>query len=147
MNPTTTMAPRTRMVATGLHVRVQPLVTHYVEMVLAMLAGMAALGLVSRYLLDLPDRPAVRIVEMAIWMTVPMTAWMRIRGHRWRACNEMAATMLVPAAAALAALATGAVTDPHILLMAEHVAMFPAMLVVMVLRPEMYACHAAATAA
>jgi hypothetical protein len=80
-------------------------------------------------------------------MTVPMTGWMRIRGHRWRACNEMAATMLVPAAAALAALATGAVTDPHVLLMAEHVVMFPAMLVVMVLRPEMYACHAAGNAA
>jgi hypothetical protein len=110
-------------------------VLHYLEMVLAMLAGMTALGVVTALGLDLPDRTGIRLVEMALWMTVPMVAWMRFRGHSLRASLEMAASMLLPAAAALALLATGLVTDGDVLVMAEHVVMFPAMLVAMVLRP------------
>lgn len=120
-------------------------VRHYLEMVVAMLAGMAALGAVSSLVIDLPDRTGIRLVEMAVWMTVPMVAWMRFRGHGWRACNEMAAAMLVPAAGALALLGTGAVTDADGLVMFEHTAMFPAMLLVMLLRRDEYAGHACAT--
>ena len=115
------------------------LLRHYLEMVTAMLAGMAGLGLASALVVDLPDRTSVRLVEMAVWMTVPMVAWMRVRGHGWRAGAEMAATMLVPAAGALMLLGTGAVTDPDALLMAEHTVMFPAMLGVMLLRRDEYA--------
>jgi hypothetical protein len=46
-----------------------------------------------------------------------------------------------PAAGAIALLASGAVSDGHALLMAEHIAMFPAMLVVMLLRRDEYECH------
>jgi hypothetical protein len=67
---------------------------HYLEMVAAMMVGMVALGAASRLLLDLPDRPAVRLVEMAVWMILPMAAWMRIRGHGWRACCEPPARWL-----------------------------------------------------
>jgi hypothetical protein len=74
-------------------------------------------------------------------MTVPMAAWMRYRGHGWRATNEMAAAMLVPTALVLALLATGAMTDPHGLLMVEHSLMFPAMLGAMLLRIDEYADH------
>jgi flagellar biosynthetic protein FliP len=115
-------------------------VRHYLEMVAAMMAGMAALA-ASRLVVDLPDRTAVELVEMALWMTVPMVAWMRIRGHGWRVCNEMAAAMLVPAAAALALLATGVVTDSHLLVMLEHIVMIPAMLVAMLLRRDEYTGH------
>lgn len=108
---------------------------HYLEMVLAMLAGMTALGVVSALGLDLPDRTGIRLVEMALWMTVPMVLWMWFRGHSRRAGLEMAAAMLLPAAAALALLVTGVVTDGDVLVMAEHVVMFPAMLLAMVLRP------------
>lgn len=100
--------------------------------------GMAALGAVSYLILDLPDRTAIELVEMAVWMILPMTAWMRFRGHGWRACIEMAAAMLVPTAIALALLGTGVATDAHTLLMFEHTAMFPAMLVVMLLRRDEY---------
>lgn len=120
-------------------------VRHYLEMVVAMLAGMAALGAVSSLVIDLPDRTGIRLVEMVVWMTVPMVAWMRFRGHGWRVCNEMAAAMLVPAAGALALLGTGAVTDADGLVMFEHTAMFPAMLLVMLLRRDEYAGHACAT--
>jgi len=116
-------------------------VLHYVEMVVAMLVGMAALGAISYVVLDLPDRTWVEIVEMAVWMTVPMVAWMRFRGHRWRVCNEMAAAMLLPGAGALVLLATGALTDAHALLMLEHMVMFPAMLVAMLLRRDEYTGH------
>ena len=114
---------------------------HYLEMVAAMIVGMVVLGGASAWLLDLPDRTSVELVEMAVWMTLPMVAWMRFRGHRWRACNEMAAAMLLPAGAALALLGTGVVTDGDALVMLEHTAMFPAMLVVMLLRRDEYAGH------
>lgn len=52
-----------------------------------MLAGMIALAAASGLGLDLPDRTAVELIEMAVWMTVPMVAWMRIRGHGWRSCH------------------------------------------------------------
>ena len=115
-------------------------VRHYLEMVAAMMAGMAALA-ASRPVVDLPDGTAVELVEMALWMTVPMVAWMRFRGHAWRVCNEMAAAMLLPAAAALVLLATGVVDDSHVLVMLEHSVMFPAMLVAMVLRRDEYTGH------
>jgi hypothetical protein len=115
-------------------------VRHYIEMVAAMMAGMAALA-ASRSMVDLPDETAVELVEMALWMTVPMVAWMRFRGHAWRVCNEMAAAMLLPAAAALALLATGVVGDSHALVMLEHSVMFPAMLAAMLLRRDEYTGH------
>jgi hypothetical protein len=113
---------------------------HYLEMVLAMLAGMAALGL-SRLVVDGPGPAALRLVEMSAWMTVPMVAWMRFRGHHWRPCAEMAAAMALPTAGVLALLATGAATDFGMLMMIEHTAMFPAMLVAMALRPGEYTGH------
>ena len=115
-------------------------VRHYLEMVAAMLVGMAALGL-SSLVIDLPDRTSVQVIEMAVWMTVPMVGWMRFRGHGRRACIEMAAAMLVPAAGALALLATDAMTDGDALFMLEHTVMFVAMFVVMLLRRDEYTGH------
>ena len=114
---------------------------HCLEMVAAMVVGMFALGAISRLVIDLPDRTAVRLVEMAIWMTTPMVAWMRVRGHGWRATNEMAAAMLLPAAGALGLLGAGVVTDGHTLLMLEHTVMFLAMFVAMLLRRDEYTGH------
>jgi hypothetical protein len=113
---------------------------HYLEMVAAMMIGMAGLGAAS-LVVDLPDDTAVRLVEMAVWMTVPMVAWMRFRGHGRRACTEMAAAMLLPAAGALVLLGTGVVTDSDTLVMVEHTVMFPAMLAVMLLRRDEYTGH------
>jgi flagellar biosynthetic protein FliP len=116
-------------------------VRHYLEMVAVMMLGMAALGAASALVVDLPDRTGVRLVEMAVWMAAPMTAWMRVRGHGWRACTEMAAAMLLPAAGALALLATGALTDAGALFMVEHTVVFVAMFAAMLLRREEYAGH------
>jgi hypothetical protein len=116
-------------------------VCHYLEMVAAMVVGMVVLGGASEVLFDLPDDTAVTIVEMAIAMTIPMVAWMCIRGHGWRASNEMAAAMLIPAAVALVLLGTGIVEDETALLVFEHIAMFLSMLVAMLLRRDEYSGH------
>jgi len=113
-------------------------VVHYLEMVAAMVVGMVVLGAASSALLDLPDRTAVMLTEMAVVMTVPMVAWMRFRGHGWRPCHEMAASMLLPTAAVLGLLWAGLVTDGGILMLLEHAAMLPAMLVAMLLRRDEY---------
>ena len=114
---------------------------HYLEMVAAMVIGMMALGAVSDALLDLPDEPAVNVVEMAIAMTLPMVAWMRYRGHGRRLCIEMTAAMVVPAAAALALLGTKLVENEMVLLTIEHTAMFVGMFLAMLIRRDEYTGH------
>jgi hypothetical protein len=119
-------------------------VRHYVEMVLAMFAGMIVLGLPAEAGLRLigssssdlqADAPAVLLIGMALTMTVPMVAWMRFRGHGWRPCAEMAGAMFVPTFIAIALL--GAV-DFDALMMWEHVGMLMAMLGAMLARPAEY---------
>ena len=125
-------------------------IRHYIEMVVAMLLGMVVLGVPIEGALrafgtnmdDLhTDAPALVLLEMAAIMTVPMVAWMRYRGHAWRPCNEMAASMLLPTLAAIALLWTGALTDFGTLMTLEHMVMLPAMLVAMLLRYDEYAHH------
>lgn len=112
-------------------------IRHYVEMVVAMMLGMAVLGVPARAVYDVSDEPTLLLVEMALTMTIPMVAWMRFRGHGWRLCNEMAASMLIPALGALALLGGGLVTDTAALGI-EHMAMLPSMLVAMLLRRDEY---------
>jgi hypothetical protein len=122
-------------------------IAHYAEMVVAMLAGMALLGIPAVAVLsalgtstaDLQaDAPALLLFGMALTMTVPMVAWMRFRGHGWPASAEMAASMFVPTLAAVALLATRAVTETETLLSVQHIAMLPSMLVAMLARREEY---------
>ena len=82
-------------------------------------------------------------------MTVPMVAWMRYRGHGWPASAEMAASMFLPTFGVIAlALERASSSDIGTLLLIEHVAMLPSMLVAMLLRRDEYtgACTATATA-
>jgi hypothetical protein len=126
-------------------------VRHYVEMVIAMFAGMIVLGLPAEAGLRLlgtssheiqDAAPAVALLGMAVVMTVPMVAWMRYRGHAWRPCHEMAASMIVPTIAIIGLMWAGVMTDFGTLMMVEHVVMLPAMLGVMLLRIDEYAgCH------
>lgn len=112
-------------------------IRHYFEMVVAMMLGMAVLSVPARAVYDVSDRPALLLVEMALTMTIPMVAWMRFRGHGWRLCNEMTASMLIPALGALALLGGGLVTGTAALGI-EHMAMLPSMLVAMLLRRDEY---------
>ena len=76
---------------------------------------------------------------MALFMTVPMVVWMRVRGHGWRHGVEMALGMLVPWAAVLALVGMGAATVLPWLAHADGAAMLLGMLGVMLLRPHHYA--------
>jgi hypothetical protein len=116
---------------------------HYIEMVVAMVLGMIVLGLPGEALLRAfgtstadfqHDAPALALLAMAVIMTVPMVAWMRFRGHAWRPCHEMAASMFLPTFAVIALMGSGIVTDFMTLMSLEHAVMLPSMLVAMLLR-------------
>jgi hypothetical protein len=126
-------------------------VRHYVEMLVAMGLGMVILGTPAVIALGMfgmsseelhNDAPALMLSIMAVTMTAPMVGWMRHRGHGWRASMEMAASMLVPAFGVIALLAAGLVGDAGTLLVIEHVAMLPSMLLVMLLRYGEYSSAA-----
>jgi hypothetical protein len=117
---------------------------HYIEMVVVMFVGMAVLALPARMALAAADTSwselgtSAMLLAMALEMTVPMVAWMRFRGHRWRPSGEMAAAMLLPTFAAIGLDAAGLVGDAGVLMAGEHVAMLLAMLGAMLLRPAEY---------
>jgi hypothetical protein len=119
------------------------LTRHYLEMVVAMLLGMAAAGgalqAVGSGFHELAlDAPAVGFLGMATSMTVPMAGWMLYRGHGRRANMEMSASMFVPTFAVIGLTWADVVTDTGVLMTIEHVAMFVAMAAVMLLRPAEY---------
>ncbi len=118
-------------------------VRHYLEMVVAMFLGMGVLlpplGLALRGVgMSLHDTDALMISAMAVTMTAPMVAWMRYRGHAWRACADMTAAMAIPTLGVLALLWSGLLPDLGTLLVIEHVAMLPSMLAAMLLRRDEY---------
>jgi hypothetical protein len=123
-------------------------IRHYVEMVIAMFAGMIVLGIPGEAALRAVgtstaelrvDAPAVVLLGMATTMTIPMVAWMRRMGHGWQPCHEMAASMYLPTLAVIAMMAAGAASFGTAMTL-EHVLMLPAMLVAMLLRREEYSC-------
>jgi hypothetical protein len=125
-------------------------IRHYVEMVVAMFAGMAVLGMPFGWVLSAAGSswqeltetsPALMFLAMATTMTVPMIGWMAYRGHGRRANAEMSASMFGPTLAVIGLLGAGVVTDIGVLLVIEHVAMLAGMLAVMLLRPAEYTLH------
>ena len=123
-------------------------IRHYLEMVIAMFAGMIVLGIPGEAALRAvgygsselqADAPAVALLAMATIMTVPMVAWMRRMGHGRQPCNEMAASMYLPTFLVIALMGAGAVDFTGAMGL-EHVLMLPAMLVAMLLRREEYSC-------
>jgi hypothetical protein len=119
---------------------------HYLEMVVAMFAGMAVLWTPASWVVrtlggwsDLhAQAPAAMFLVMATTMTAPMVGWMLYRGHGWRANAAMSASMFLPTFAAIGLLWTDAVGDVGTLMAAEHVAMLACMLGVMLARPDEY---------
>jgi YHS domain-containing protein len=129
-------------------------VRHYAEMVVAMLAGMAALGGAMAALGGLPgnEYPLVEYAYMGAAMSVPMVWWMRRMGHPWADCWEMTASMVLPMYALVVPVALGAVAMAPMALMGwAHLAMFAGMALLMLYRWDTYAsgahCHPAAAAA
>ncbi|HET8529173.1 MAG TPA: hypothetical protein VFL60_09695 [Gaiellaceae bacterium] len=113
---------------------------HYLEMVVVMVVGMEALGLLVGLVVDV-HRTGPMLVEMGATMTVSMVAWMRVRGHAWQPCLEMGASMVLPTLGTLALLGLGAVEGAGPLMVILHAVMLPAMLAAMLLRRGEYSCH------
>ena len=124
--------------------RVVHFLRHLGEMTLAMMIGMAALTGLFEEAFGFVSGGALRNVEltalgMATGMTLPMAAWMRHRGHGWRATVEMSAAMIVPAVALLVVLRAGGLPGDSILSM-QHALMLPSMIGAMLVRRREYLC-------
>jgi hypothetical protein len=107
---------------------------HFIEMQVAMMAGMAVgapLGISGIASVEL--RAALWLVVMV----VPMVAWMRVRGMSWRSSIEMSAAMAVPTVALLPVFWAGALAGKG-LISIEHMSMAPAMLALMAFRRREY---------
>ena len=117
---------------------------HFVEMVVAMAVGMVVLHPVWMFVLDavgaagLMHNPYSGALIMATNMTVAMSAWMKVRSHRWRPIAEMGAAMYVPFLVLFVPLALGLI-DKGALMLWGHLLMLPAMAAAMLLRPHEYA--------
>ena len=121
---------------------------HFGEMVLAMMLGMAVFGVLNNAILipmgfaylSVRLFPQAYILAMAVAMTVPMVAWMRIRKHSWRLSTEMGGAMIVPSVL-LIAVCWIAHLPSTVFITGTHLLMVPAMLGAMLYRWRDYTCH------
>ena len=115
---------------------------HLLEMVLAMMAGMAVFGVALAALGEPPGYANlfVRYGLMGAFMAAPMVAWMRYRRHSWRDGGEMTAAMLVPMLAPVALVEFGVpgLTGGS-LMVVSHAAMICGMVALMAYRFDRYA--------
>lgn len=117
---------------------------HFLEMVAAMMIGMAVLGLVVRAVLStlgypegLRPYPELSATAMTLEMTLPMAAWMLYRGHRPAIVGEMTGAMIAPVVGVVALCLVHVLPSSSAPTLA-HVAMYPAMLGAMVYRRTEY---------
>ena len=124
-------------------------IRHLLEMVVAMMVGMAALGVALAVLGEPPGYANlfVRYGLMGAFMAAPMVGWMRYRGHSWADGLEMTLAMVLPVFALVIPVELGVARyipglSEHSLTMLSHVAMIGGMAVLMIYRWDRYA-HAA----
>ncbi|MFF0722158.1 hypothetical protein [Micromonospora sp. NPDC003816] len=126
------------------HSRLSPLARHLMEMALAMVAGMLALGAARATLGGLlglaPATPGVASLLMATDMSIGMAVWMWYRRHSGPAVGEMVLAMYVPVLVLLVPYRAG-LLDGDALMMGTHVLMVPAMVAAVLRRRAEYAVH------
>jgi flagellar biosynthetic protein FliP len=119
-------------------------IRHFIEMVVAMIAGMAILGglLSLSFALVGHANPVhyagLRALVMTINMTIGMSLWMRHRHHDWGSISEMAGAMFLPLIVLIGPYWAGLLSGGA-LLSVMHVLMLPCMLAAMLYRREEYA--------
>lgn len=119
---------------------------HYLQMVVAMVAGMVVLGPLESLVLEgagwpsAMDGAGVTAMVMATNMTVAMAGWMRFRGHTTAPILEMSAAMYLPFLILLVPLWHGGITE-HTFVLGGHVLMLLGMLLAMLLRRDEYTAH------
>ena len=118
---------------------------HLLEMLLAMMAGMPILSML-RNLIPASSSVAAAFksgtisysITMTVFMTVPMVAWMIVRGHGWRHSAEMAFAMSVPVAMAICLRLLGVGGSQLWLVGVSHLGMLLGMLIAMLYRRDHY---------
>ena len=120
---------------------------HFVEMVIAMIVGMAVLGMqVEAIAAAMGQRdlhrnlPELATILMVVEMALPMALWMRYRGHGRRGVLEMTSAMSLPAVALVGAGALGFI-DRSAVMSIYHPAMYAAMVGLMVYRRREFAAR------
>lgn len=119
-----------------------PFWRHYLEMVAAMVGGMALLmppfmmgsrALGYSFMFD----PTVRTLVMATAMNIGMVVWMRYRGHTWERTGEMVVGMTLPFLVFLLPMWLGLISEGTLNL-AGHLAMLVGMYAAMRFRRDEY---------
>jgi hypothetical protein len=118
-------------------------VGHYLEIVVAAVAGMVVLGPAESMLLNpigwaevVANSEAATLV-MATNMTVAAAAWMRFRGHGWAAIAEMAVAMYAPFVVLFPPLWLGVLSATGLMVLG-HVLMLLAIATAMLRRRHQY---------
>lgn len=129
---------------------------HFLEMVIAMLVGMAVLGGAVSGIFSLLGHSSLlhyaglRALLMEGYMIIGMAVWMRHRGHGTRSVVEMGTAMLIPYLLLIGPFEAGLISRAG-LLIGEHALMLPAMVLAMLHRHDEYSRdhrdHAHGTAA
>ena len=120
-------------------------ILHLLEMLLAMVPGMAILNLLeslipasSSYTAVFESGSNLYDPVMAVFMAVPMVGWMIVRGHGWHHGAEMAFGMIAPVAAIFVPRLLGADAYQSWLADISHPAMFLGMILAMLYRRDHY---------
>ena len=117
-------------------------IRHYIEMCIAMCIGVAlanitAAAATSATDLDVREQfPVLMVAALAVFITLPMVAWMRFRAMAWRPILEMCVAGMV---VVLAAVALGLVSPTLVSAGAVCGLECVGMLVAMLLRYDLYA--------
>jgi hypothetical protein len=118
-------------------------VGHYLEIVVAAVAGMVVLGPAESMLLnsigwaELVANLEAATLVMATNMAVAVAAWMRLRGHGWAAVAEMAVAMYAPFLVLFPPLWLGVLSATGLMVLG-HVLMLFAIAAVMLRRRDEY---------
>jgi hypothetical protein len=119
-------------------------VRHYLEMCLPMCVGFGVGDVIYLWAADgfgysepFSELPELSVAVVTFSMTAPMAAWMRFRRMPTHAIAEMSAVMPI-LATVLLGLGWAEVLEKGNLVLLEHGAMMPAMLVPMLLHLELY---------
>jgi hypothetical protein len=131
----------------GVVVRAGYFIWHFLEMCVTMCIGGITLNLLfflGAAKIGYPDlleqAPEFSLLAIGINLAVPMTAWMRFRGHEWRPTLEMASTSIILPILLINAAWLGIIPESSRLDWLTKLAC-PVMLIPMLFRLDLYSGH------
>ena len=120
---------------------------HFLEMCLTMCIGGITLNVLFFWFTtrigypNLFERfPEFSLLIVGINLAIPMTVWMRVRGHEWRPTLEMASTSIILSILLIVAAALNIIPKESQLDLLKKL-VCPAMLIPMLFRLDLYTSH------